>query len=61
MEPGDIYDHKLQIIECLGQGGMGVAYKVMHLTLEELFALKVVRAEIISDPPRQRGLRMRHS
>lgn len=50
MKPGDIYDNKLQIIECLGQGGMGVVYKVMHLTLEELFALKVVRAEIISDP-----------
>lgn len=57
MEPGDIYDHKLQIIECLGQGGMGVVYKVMHLTLEELFALKVVRAEIISDPAAAKRLK----
>lgn len=57
MEPGDIYDHKLQIIECLGQGGMGVVYKVMHLTLQELFALKVVRAEIISAPAAAKRLK----
>lgn len=36
---------------------MGVVYKVRHLSLDQIFALKVVRPEIISDPKAAQRLR----
>ena len=37
-----IISHKYEVIEQLGQGGMGVVYKVRHSALDTSFALKIL-------------------
>lgn len=39
---GDIVGDSYQLIDLIGQGGMGVVYRVQHLILEKQFALKLL-------------------
>lgn len=41
-EPGQVVDGKYRIIDKLGQGGMGVVYRVHHLGLDRSMALKTL-------------------
>ena len=43
-----------QILEKLGEGGMGVVYKARDTTLGRLVVLKVVAADRVADPERKR-------
>jgi len=45
-----IIAHKYEVIDQIGRGGMGVVYKVRHLTLETVLALKVLQADFVGDP-----------
>lgn len=47
---GTIIDRRYQVVQVLGEGGMGTVYRVRHTILGRQFALKVLKRELSSDP-----------
>lgn len=47
---GTVLDGKYKILKVLGQGGMGVVYKALHLELEEPCAIKCLTSTDARDP-----------
>jgi eukaryotic-like serine/threonine-protein kinase len=50
LKTGSVIAGRYEIIECLGQGGMGRVYKAYDLDVREEIALKLIRPEISADP-----------
>ncbi len=48
-QPGMIIRNKYEILDRIGVGGMGVVYKVRHLTFNEVYAVKIVNDTIAGD------------
>ncbi|MBX3261057.1 MAG: protein kinase [Labilithrix sp.] len=44
-----IVDGRYEILEPLGEGGMGTVYAVRHVTLDRRFAMKVLRRDLSTD------------
>jgi len=46
LPPGTVLSERYQIIELLGEGGMGAVYKASDLQLDKVIALKTIRSEL---------------
>ena len=46
---GDLIAH-YRVLELIGRGAMGVVYKALDVNLDRLVAIKVMSAEVRSDP-----------
>lgn len=49
LPPGTIIGGIYQIIEVIGHGGMGVVYKVKHVSLQRVCALKILAPEFVDE------------
>jgi serine/threonine-protein kinase len=47
---GTVVDGKYRVDAVIGQGGMGAVFRAWDLRLERAVAIKVVRADLLSDP-----------
>lgn len=45
-----IISRKYEVLDQLGQGGMGVVHKVRHMTLDAIFALKALPRDMMENP-----------
>jgi serine/threonine protein kinase len=50
LQPGDIIGGRYEIIELLGEGGMGAVYKASDRELNRFVALKLIRSDLASNP-----------
>src|SRR5262245_20339264 len=46
---GRVIDARYRVIECIGQGGMGMVYKVEHQRMGKVAAMKVLHRELAGD------------
>jgi len=47
---GKVVDGRYRVIEVVGRGGMGVVYKVEHLRMGKIAAMKVLHRDLAQDP-----------
>ncbi len=50
LEPGTVLAGRYQIVQLIGQGGMGAVYKARDTELDRIVALKLIRPELARDP-----------
>ena len=50
LQPGDVLGSRYEILQLLGEGGMGAVYKAMDRELDRPVALKLIRPQLASNP-----------
>ncbi|CAN5827208.1 hypothetical protein BH11MYX3_BH11MYX3_25720 [soil metagenome] len=51
---GKVVDGRYRVLEVIGRGGMGVVYRVEHLRMGKIAAMKVLHRDLVADPEVQR-------
>jgi serine/threonine-protein kinase len=46
---GTVVENRYEVLEPLGEGGMGTVYRVRHVALDRFFAMKVLRRDLAAD------------
>jgi tetratricopeptide (TPR) repeat protein/predicted Ser/Thr protein kinase len=49
-EPGNVIGNRYEVLQLLGEGGMGAVYKVRDREVDRVVALKVIRPDLASRP-----------
>ena len=50
LQPGDVLAGRYEILQLLGEGGMGAVYKAMDRELDRPVAMKLIRPELAANP-----------
>jgi eukaryotic-like serine/threonine-protein kinase len=50
LQPGDILGGRYEILDLLGEGGMGAVYKAQDREVDRFIALKLIRPELANNP-----------
>jgi serine/threonine protein kinase/tetratricopeptide (TPR) repeat protein len=50
LQPGDVLGDRFEILDVLGEGGMGTVYKALDLEVDHFVALKLIRPELAEHP-----------
>ena len=50
LQPGDVFGGRFEIMEILGEGGMGTVYKATDRAVDHVVALKLIRPEMADHP-----------
>jgi serine/threonine protein kinase/tetratricopeptide (TPR) repeat protein len=50
LEPGQLLGQRYEVLQILGEGGMGAVYKARDVELNRMVALKVIRPDLATNP-----------
>src|SRR6266849_4524092 len=50
LQPGDVIGGRFEILDVLGEGGMGTVYKALDREVDHIVALKLIRPEMAAHP-----------